>query len=135
MFIVQWMHKNPWFLHNIVQKWLNWIFRSSKDQRLQNNETFKCLRLLPFFFSWSLADPNSLTVVLQGSFTLRVSISRGKIFQLFFACFFFFFYLWVCLVISSKQLYNRKKFTYLAPCSGELPSRLLLAGTLTWSDN
>uniref|UniRef100_A0A0D6R4E5 Protein CLP1 homolog n=1 Tax=Araucaria cunninghamii TaxID=56994 RepID=A0A0D6R4E5_ARACU len=29
---------------------------------------------------------------------------------------------------------QRKKITYVAPCPGELPSRLLLAGSLTWMD-
>ncbi|CAA6672592.1 unnamed protein product [Spirodela intermedia] len=30
---------------------------------------------------------------------------------------------------------QRKKITYLAPCSGDLPSRFLLAGTLAWSES
>jgi len=29
---------------------------------------------------------------------------------------------------------ERKKISYIAPCPGELPSRLLLAGSLTWVD-
>ncbi|WOL08760.1 hypothetical protein Cni_G17513 [Canna indica] len=29
---------------------------------------------------------------------------------------------------------QRKKITYLAPCPGELPSKLLIVGTLTWLD-
>ncbi|KAK6802679.1 hypothetical protein RDI58_000462 [Solanum bulbocastanum] len=30
---------------------------------------------------------------------------------------------------------NRKKITYLAPCAGELPSKNLIVGTLTWIEN
>ncbi|KAH7651190.1 polyribonucleotide 5'-hydroxyl-kinase protein [Dioscorea alata] len=30
---------------------------------------------------------------------------------------------------------QRKKLTYLAPCGGDLPSKLLIVGTLTWLEN
>nr|XP_016513218.1 PREDICTED: protein CLP1 homolog isoform X3 [Nicotiana tabacum] len=30
---------------------------------------------------------------------------------------------------------HRKKITYLAPCAGELPSKYLIVGTLTWIEN
>ncbi|KAG0477730.1 hypothetical protein HPP92_012449 [Vanilla planifolia] len=33
------------------------------------------------------------------------------------------------------QIVSRKKITYLAPCPGELPSKLLIVGTLTWLES
>lgn len=36
---------------------------------------------------------------------------------------------------TGDRLLDRKKITYLAPCSGDLPSRFLLVGTLAWSES